>query len=362
MSSDVLGKIAFVVIVAIFHMYVLNHFEKLLTQIVWGPKSWTRTPSSTECRDAFPLPTSCYGFPSNYAEVGTIVFVLLGVWKIVPFSVSALCIVLINLQRVVWKKNTMWQVFAGNLVGLLYVALYVVTWNVHPFFSLLTCLVSVAVLTFASVTIISREHESNPLPSWVHPSMYPLIDKKRKDTSTLSRMLSFGGLVLADCGYGYLRWPELEAVLDNMMAGLNKRPDIVVGIKTGGGILAGYVANKLMVPLDFMRTKRAVYNCTTNTEKSVNLLKDVINVETRTKQKFQLCEKPIHDMKDKHVLLIDETSYSGGTLFSSKEMLMMLGAKRVDTFVVAGFQDKTDNKIDYTATRGVAAWPWSFDN
>lgn len=361
MSGDILGKIAFVVIVVIFHVYVLNPFEKLLAQIVWGPKSWTRRPS-TKCHETFPLPTSCYGLPSGYAEVATLLFVLLGIWRILPWTVVVAAVLLVNAQRMVWKSNTLAQVFAGNLLGLFYVGIYLVSWNVHPFFALLTCLLMVAILTFASVTIISHEHETIPLPSWVHPSMYPLIEKKRKGTSTLSRMLSFGGLVLADCGYGYLRWPELEAVLDDMISRLKTRPDIVVGIKTGGGILAGYVSKKLGVPLDFIRTKRAVYNCTTNPEESVNLLKDVINVETKTKEKFQLCEKPKHDMKNKHILLIDETSYSGGTLFSSKEMLIMLGAKKVDTFVVAGFQDKAEAKIDYMAARGVAAWPWSFDN
>jgi phosphoribosylpyrophosphate synthetase len=92
------------------------------------------------------------------------------------------------------------------------------------------------------------------------------------------------------------------------------------------------------------------------------MLKDVINVEGGTKEKYQLCERPTKNVYNKHILLIDETAYSGGTLFSSKQFLMHLGAKSVETFVISGFEDKADSHIEYLVTRGVAAWPWSFDN
>jgi hypothetical protein len=88
--------------------------------------------------------------------------------------------------------------------------------------------------------------------------MYPLINKKKRETSTLSKVLYFGGHVLVDSGYGYLRWSDLETIMDNMIARLDKRPDMVIGIKTGGGILAGYVAKKLNTPIGFHENKERI--------------------------------------------------------------------------------------------------------
>lgn len=176
----------------------------------------------------------------------------------------------------------------------------------------------------------------------------------------MSKILNNNTYVAISSDYDFISWKELEKILDRMCDSVQDLPDIVIGIKTGGAILAGYVARKINRPLDFIRTKRAIYNCSSNVSSSIDMFKDATNTELKVSEKYQVCEKPSMDIRGKRVLLIDETTYSGGTVKYAKEYLLQNGASRVDVFIVSVIKDA--QKYEYVGARGVAGWPWSFDN
>lgn len=350
-------------ILAIIHISVINRIEKSLVQVIYGPQHWTKRPT-LKCPDRYKyLKTKCYGMSSGHAESYTIFFVMLYLLNIIPLSWAIVGVIIICLQRVIWRRHTILQVIIGSLIGLVYVCFYYNSAKIHILLPLLICALLVLFISIITVLLISHKQINIEFPVWVDKSIYPLIHKKQTDTSIFSKVLFYVGHVLIDSDYGYISWSELERILDEMINSLDFKPDIVIGIKTGGAILAGYVAQKMQLPLDFIRTKRSQYKCNNNVQNEIDILKFAIDNEMYKNKEFQLCEKPEkpeESVLGKHVLLIDETAYSGGTIKSSKEYLLAMGAKNVKVFVLSAI--KNDSMYDYIGGKGVLAWPWSFDN
>lgn len=354
------SKVLLALVLATIHISVINRLEKSLTQVIWESPSWTRRPSKECNKRNIPLQTQCYGMPSGHAEFAVIFFTLLYLWNIVSLPLAAIAILLIGLQRIVWNRHTISQVVIGSLLGLVYCTAYFTAYKIHPSIAMMGCVIFVLIICLVSVIIISRKQIHTPLPRWVHPSLYGLIQKKQTDTSLQSKLLYYLGHIIIDSDYGYLTWNDLEHLLDQMISGLETQPDLVIGIKTGGGILAGYISKRLNKPLDFIRTKRSIYNCSSNVQSGVEAMKYALDSETKSNQEYQVCEKPVRSVKGKNVLLIDETAYSGGTIKSSKEYLLNMGAQKVDVLVVSAIKNRQLYKYIYG--KGVVAWPWSFDN
>ena len=344
--------------IATLHVSVQNRVEKVIVQVVYGSRQWTKRPD-TKCNNINPLLVSCYGMPSGHTEFAVVLFLFLGLIKFLPIPIALMLILAVGMQRIIFRYHTLWQVMTGLVLGLIYVSIYHTAWNIHPWLMLAACVSIVMLSMIVSVLLLTIVQHKTNFPDWVHPSLYPIIYNKQVNTSFLSKLLYYGGHVLINSDYGFLTWRDLETLLDDKVTNMQK-PDVVIGIKTGGAILAGRISQKLGIPMDFIRTKRAIYNCTSSVQNSVDVLKDVINVESNHKEDYQVCEKPRIDLGGKHVLLVDETAYSGGTIQSAKRYLLMKGAATVRTFVVSGIKNVAD--YDYLAAKVVMAWTWSFDN
>jgi uncharacterized protein len=95
--------------------------------------------------------------------------------------------------------------------------------------------------------------------------------------------------------------------------------NLIVGIRNGGIIPAGIIANYLKLPLEFIHLN----------------LRDQNNLEIR--------EKPIligninFEFKDKKILLVDDVSRTGKTFVKAKELLK--DSKSIKTMVVNGTSD-----------------------
>ena len=360
LDISVAHKLLFIGLVFYIHITFVNRLEKLFVQVSWGPKYWTRRPTKECMEKKRPIPSGCFGMPSGHAECVAVVFILLLLWNLIPFYIGVMAIILVGLHCLIWTRHTIIQLFIGILLGTLYACSYVTLWGMHPVLAWLMLFVLFGILIILGVMLISKYHHETPLPAWVHPTLYPIIERKLTKTSMLSKCINNIGYIYIDSEYYFVTWKDLENILDDMCASVDPIPDVVVGIKTGGAILAGYVARKLGRPLAFMRTKRSVYKCTENVQSITQTLSDVNNVESEKNEEYQVCEEVGIDVYRKHVLLIDETAYSGKTVQYAKEHLYKKGAVSVQTFIPSVVKKR--DTYDYVYTRGIMAWPWSFDN
>lgn len=335
------------------HISIYNRFEKELVQLIFKYSSspfLTHRPNK-KCNSYISTSIDCQGMPSGHAESITLAFILLSLFKISPIYLSLVIIFIICLQRILWKRHTIYQVIIGILLGCFYAILYFYVWKIDLSLVILLCFILFLTIIIINVLIISYYQENQTFPEWVPKNIYSSIDKKQKNNSLMNKFLTYGLTIIYDRKtYGYLSWKDIESILNNLCLRIKYKPDIIIGIKTGGEILAGYVSKHLNTSLDFMETQKLF------------IIKDINNKSDKMKS-FAI-KLPLSEFyRGKNVLLIDE-SYSDRdiTIEIAKDYLFKNGAVNVEIMVLS-IIDKviSNNEKNYiTTNKRVAAFPWSF--
>jgi len=341
--------IAVIVIISIIHFFITNPLEKAL---VYSEVPIRRP--QPQCTDSYSL--LCMGMPSGHSEIAVIVCGLLWKLKIIDPPLAITIILLTGAQRIYSKMHTLSQVMAGFTTGTLYALLY--TFYNRPSIILLLAVLIPATLSVALTYNINRRLQV-PTPSWLDPRLAPIVDKKMNATILNKYIYSMASISDSHVAPFYT-WATLEEKTDSLIQKIKGPVDVIVGIKSGGAIIASYMHSKMP------QTK--VYYLKSKTDKSENPLVWGYEESINKKRSITLVEGIDDDISGKNILLVDEVIDSGRTMLFAKEYLE--NTKKVKHVTIAAIcvasrgqavVDKYDS-IYGSKTELASIWPWGYDN
>lgn len=227
----------------------------------------------------------------------------------------------------------------------------------------LTAAVVIPVVASVILTVNTNARVSEPTPMWVDSTLLPIIDKK-KNTSYFNKYMQTVHPVGDSRFTVYYSWKQVEDKADMLISKLKNRSfDIIVGIKTGGAILASYMHSKM--------PDKKLYFVKSKSDKSETPF--VIAYERLIidkKFKTELVEGIDDDISNKTVLLVDETVSSGQTILFIKKYLEEL--KKVKHIIIATIDVRLPafkhieiddyDSVYCSKTEHVSVWPWGYDN
>lgn len=160
------------IIIFMYHLIFQNHLEKMFSQVYFDYNDVKRPlEKCNENTDTL----KCIGMPSGHAEISTIIFTLLYIYKFISLEICILIIFLFSIQRIISNKHTLNQVIVGIIFGLGYSYIYSFT---NFFLSFFIVFIIGLILNILIVKKID-ENLNEPIPEWVDPNMYSLINKKK---------------------------------------------------------------------------------------------------------------------------------------------------------------------------------------
>lgn len=359
MKTNKLFFVFFIFIICLYHFFIQNGLEKICFQTYFNFKDIKRPCES--CNNLNFKPLSCIGMPSGHAETATIMFVLLYLYKFIPFYFSLFCIAFFSIQRIVSYRHTILQVIIGIFFGFIYSQIYYL--NNVSIFSFIIVLFIGFILSNISIYTLDKI-VNQPIPRWVNPEMVPSIEKKQKTPYFLKILTLYGNSINQQITI--MDWNELEYYLDNLLDQLHKtniKFDAIVGIKTGGAIISDYISNKLNIPNYKIKLSREEYNCN---KKPIDVFNYMINKHIYLNDgKYIICEGIQDNLKNKKVILIDEIVSTGTTMI---ECMNYLSSEKEVAFIYPTtigldiFKYKYEVDIKYIVPRDISILPWGYDN
>lgn len=356
-------NILFIAVIFLFHYVLINPLEKCIVYGISDTEAIRRP--ERNCRNSSSL--ECLGMPSGHSECVVIVCLLLYKLNLLSLPLSLVIIVLIGLQRVYASRHTIQQVLAGWSVGLLYSTLYLYIWSQYSIVYSVTMSLGITIVLIISFTRIIDTKVHEPVPNWVSPELLPIVKKKQNVPYSVKILCTLAPIFFHRMAPFY-SWSRLEDVLDNLLEKIGRDFDVIVGVKSGGAIIASYIHTKVPdVPMYFLKLKRL--NTKENTS-AVRMLQEIVHKNILyTKDVFEVSEGITADISNRRVLLLDETIASGQTILFAKEYLekekhvasVTLATVNIHNVNVKSYI-KDDDIIYYSKTEKVAIFPWGYDN
>ena len=206
------------------------------------------------------------------------------------------------------------------------------------------------------------------LPPWFDRRLQPLLREKWRErhNRTVNRFMTAVSLVRR-CERGSTRWDALARKIDRIA--VRDRPDLVVGIKTGGAFIANRVAARWAddpPEVEYMRVSK--YGGRGPLERMAIwtrflLLPEAARaaLDNRTAVVKEIPAAGV--IRGKAVLLVDDQVGTGSTLRTARRALLKRGATRVQTFVLGCTSAHGRRFIDYGGRHGyIHRWPWGCDS
>ena len=213
----------------------------------------------------------------------------------------------------------------------------------------------------------SIKQEPERVPNWFDSSLLESYDKKLSKNNDNVHFRNYA--IRCQSPFYYknktyalpyiLKWSDVEEGLDKFH--FDTVPDIMVGIKSGGAFITKYLAEKYNVQYDYISIKK--YDKSNMITIANKMLRNEFCRDMECiyrNDKLEIKEHLKLDVKDKNVLLIDDTISSGSTLYKAKKYMFEEGAKDVKTFVFT--QHSKNDLIDYSVhNNNFIGWPWGMD-
>jgi membrane-associated phospholipid phosphatase len=118
-----LNLLLFISIVTLYHYHIHNYLEKRFFQTHFHYNDIKRP--SAKCDDIINEHNfKCVGMPSGHAEASALLCFLLYYLKLLPLWASLLIVGIVSMQRVIYRRHTIFQVFIGSILGLVYASIY----------------------------------------------------------------------------------------------------------------------------------------------------------------------------------------------------------------------------------------------
>jgi hypoxanthine phosphoribosyltransferase len=356
--------ILLLIYISVFVYLIINPSLKFLFNEYFGYNLCKRP--NVKCSDSLPK-LRCLGFPSGHSQTITVFTLLLYGLDIISLPIVSILILIIGLQRIVYKYHTLIQVLAGIIFGLI-IAIIVIWLKYAPITLIIPILIWI-IITLLLLYQVEFKINRSLIPNWVDKNMVPTIYKK-KNVSLVSKFFCILSAPLINSCQVYLSWNELEEEMDKLIEKVSdKKFDCVVGIKTGGAIMSSYIANKLNIPYYNIKLSNRRYNCVKTTKDSLNdiLVHRFGNIG---KENYIICEGISDDLTNKRILLVDEQISSGKTIIEAINYLKNeLNVDTINTVVLKTSNNSFNNKKlldkkNYISlgNENILVWPWGYEN
>ena len=344
-----------IIYLAFFMFFITNPYFKYLMNEILGFE-YCKRPLET-CKDTSPI-LSCIGFTSRYTEVMTVITLLLYTFKLISLPVAVLVIMLTGLIRIIYNMNTLTQVIGGFIMGIIYFYIYKLL-QFKPIVFLVPFIV--IFITVTIIILILETKLSKPIPKWVDPRMIKTINTK-KNVSLISKYSHIITAPYLDFQL-YISWEEIEKRMDKLIDKLgNRKFDCIVGIKSGGAIIAPYMANKMNLPYFTIKLSDKKYSCNKN---MYDILDEFVVNGKQSDEEYKLCHTTIENIAGKRILLVDEIISSGKTTSETIKYLMnKKNALSVYPVCIVTNLNKYryDFDYEYTSNHSIIVWPWGYEN
>ncbi|MBI2666780.1 phosphoribosyltransferase, partial [Candidatus Woesearchaeota archaeon] len=147
-------------------------------------------------------------------------------------------------------------------------------------------------------------------------------------------------------------WEDLETMMQTTGQEISQShfdPDLIIGIKSGGALIAKYVA-QCLGGIEFTYMKVSHYS-----DASRSTLKSLKQV----KKEARVTEESQVQVAGRTILLVDDQTATGASLIAGKQHLLQQGAREVKTFCL--FAKETE-LVDFYSKKGLAVYfPWGKD-
>ncbi len=199
-----------------------------------------------------------------------------------------------------------------------------------------------------------------PSPSWFDPALEELLAKKR-DRSGMplyDRTLDWAVRQLLKTvvpremfNTHKHTWADVESLIrkgtEDIQLGYT--PEVIIGIKSGGALIARYVAQCLGVSMvGYMKVSHY-------SDASQSIARTI----TKMGQQAVVKEPCVTDVAGKKILLVDDQTATGLSLETGKEHLLEKGASKVKTYCLFA---KDPMLVDYFTSHGLGVYfPWGKD-
>jgi len=234
----------------------------------------------------------------------------------------------------------------------------------------ISIMTSVVIISIIYLVIILHIIEKNnqQIPPWVDASLQPILYNKHNIHISFKLLHILYGTIIPfynDNTTLYCSWSELENNMDhliNIIRQNNIHIDYIVGIKSGGAIIAKYMSDVMHIDHSNIKLMNKDYRCSKKPKDDF-----LIDIEKRWSGKtreYEVCETIDTELKGKSILIVDEQISSGVTMQTTIDYL--IEEKSVGNVypMVLTRQSKREYPFDviYATTRQYAIWPWGYDN
>jgi hypoxanthine phosphoribosyltransferase len=333
-------------ILLLIHYSITNVFEKVFVQQYIGEY---KRPDSEKNKS-----TSSLGMPSGHVETTTILCFILEYYNVISIEVAIFIIIVMALQRILSKRHTTEQTIMGFFMGVLYAAIYINT-DVSLYSIAILFVINLILIAFIETKVVSKMKN---VPDWVDKELLTSIEKKQ-NCEKIFKFVETAIVLVRQNDIFYYSYKDLEKDLDIFSDKIKfDKIDCIVGIKTGGAICVSYLAKKLNKPYYFIKPESKKY--LKKQKSDTHFIKRCYIYIYENIKKVQLAMREIitDDIKNQHVLLIDESVGTGSTMNASIDYLYKeKGVSKVSSYIFENnpkFNSVIDDKI--------ALWPWGFDN
>ena len=339
-----------IIIIGLFQILMINPLHKLLIQIYY--KNINRPYSDTDNNESF----KSLGMPSGHSETVVIIMMLLYFNNYINLNVALFMIFFICLQRLFTNTHSFYQVIIGCLTGFIMTFIYFKLMN-----SFLNCLIFIIIYIISLILIlinkIDYEIKNTPTPEWVDKSLYDIIAYKKKSLK-ITKIFYLIIFYYLNNSALFCSWSNLEKKLDIIIDKIkDKKIDVIIGVKTGGAILAKYLSQKLNIPYDFIKISFDLNKCvkTPSEEIYFHVIKNVKSFDN------YICEDIKLDISNKNILVIDELIATGKSMNYINYYLKNI--KKTNNIINACISSHMNSNEIIKATDDVYIyWPWGYDN
>lgn len=202
--------------------------------------------------------------------------------------------------------------------------------------------------------------ETQPLPDWFDSSLLPLLNKKiaEKKNYNVNKLNYMYAFASQNGRLGDASWKHVEDLSRLACARIpeGERFDLVVGIKSGGALVANFIASLLgRLPVQYIKISKYGKALT-------NIDRMKVYFQPAKKNTAELSEIPDkHHFEGKRILIVDDQTATGHTLEKAKAALMANGAQSVKSLCLTSLMNPS--KADYYGFDGfVLCWAWGIDS
>jgi len=351
-----INTLILILIASVYNLCIQNGLEKIVCD-TYFKGDFIKRPNCLNYTHGIDI--SCVGMPSGHTETITIASSLLYLYKLIPLWICLLVILVVAMQRVIYNRHTLFQVIAGAFTGLMYAFIYKkMNLSIYSFMVVFGIGLLLALLCIYKIDT----QVYGPIPKWVDPVMMQSIKKKQNSPFYMKVISIYVNTVWQI--KTHINWEQLEHFLDiiiDKIRNSGERFDAIVGIKTGGAIIADYMSIKLGLPNYKIKITNRAFNCDKNPK---DALEDIRLKLFYKKYDYIICEEIDDNLTGKNIILVDESVISGVTINEAYKYLKE--QKKVNYIYPTSISlDKRTYKYDLDiphATSQCVVWPWGYDN